>query len=223
MKKRLHDPAIWNKSWFRKLSKDAKLLWLYLCDICDCSGVYDRDDKQACFFLELKTLPYTELAKNLFFFDHTQKVLIIDFCEFQYRLPEKYNEDSNLHKNIINRLIYHKLSFKILEKLKKKPTVGATVGATVNISISKSISKRKEGGAGEEKQFIPPSEKEVIDYFKEKGFTENAAKQCFQGYAINNWIDSQGKKIKNWKQKAIQVWFTEKNRDNKKIERKLVT
>lgn len=216
MKKRLHDPAIWNKSWFRQLSKDAKLLWLYLCDVCDCSGVYDRDDKQVCFFLELKSLPYAELNKNLFFFNHQRKILIKDFCEFQYRLPEKLNEDSNLHKNILNRLNYHKLSFKIIGKLKNVSTVGATVGATVNISISKSISINKNN------TFAPPSVDEVISYFRVNKYKREAAERFYQGYSVACWIDSRGNKIKNWKQKAQHVWFKEENKEPLDIPKRLV-
>ena len=203
MKKRLHDPGIWRKPWFRQLSKDAKLLWQYLCDECDCSGVWERDDKQAMFFLEIKELPFKELNKNLFFFCHQRKILIIDFCEFQYRLPEKFNEDSNLHKNILNRLNYHKLSFKIIDKLKKISTVGATVGATVNISISKSISINKSKNI----TFEPPTIKEVIKYFIDNSYPEELARRCYNGYAEAGWRDSKGNPVRSWKQKAQHVWF----------------
>lgn len=61
-------------------------------------------------------------------------------------------------------------------------------------------------------EFIPPSEKEVIDYFLENGYNLETAKKAFQYYAVANWIDSNGKKIKSWKQKMISVWFKDENR-----------
>jgi hypothetical protein len=213
MKKRLHDQGIWRKPWFRTLTKDAKLLWLYICDECDCCGVWDRDDGQAQFYLGLKELPYIELLKNLFHFCNKRKILVKDFCEFQYCLPEKYKETSNLHKNILNRLIYHKLNFKIIERLKNKPTVAPTVAPTVNISISKSINKSKSKN---KEVFVPPSEEQVKRYFIENGYQELLAVRFFKGYSEANppWTDSQGKEIRSWKTKAQQVWFKPENKNN---------
>jgi hypothetical protein len=68
--------------------------------------------------------------------------------------------------------------------------------------------KRRE----EENNIYIPSEEEVINYFKENGYGIDLAKQVFKGYAVADWHDSRGKKIKNWKQKMIQVWFKEENK-----------
>ena len=38
----------------------------------------------------------------------------------------------------------------------------------------------------------------------------------------SNWVDTNGKKIKNWKQKAINVWFTEENKSNGSSKNELV-
>jgi len=62
------------------------------------------------------------------------------------------------------------------------------------------------------KTFIPPTEDEVKNYFKEQGYKESIAIKMFKSYSVANWIDSKGNKIKNWKQKAINVWFTEENK-----------
>ena len=34
----------------------------------------------------------------------------------------------------------------------------------------------------------------------------------WNGYDVADWHDSQGKQIKNWKQKAYQVWFKDENK-----------
>lgn len=52
----------------------------------------------------------------------------------------------------------------------------------------------------------------IIEYFKEKGYTEETAKKFYDFYSVTNWIDSNGKKVKSWKQKAQSVWFTEENK-----------
>jgi hypothetical protein len=64
-----------------------------------------------------------------------------------------------------------------------------------------------------QKEFLRPTVEEVIHYFTEKGFPESLARRAFDGYEVANWHDSQGKKIQNWKQKMIQVWFKEENRN----------
>lgn len=54
---------------------------------------------------------------------------------------------------------------------------------------------------------IGPTFDEVKSYFKEKGYREDVAKTFFDGYEANEWKDSNQKVIKNWRMKAIQVWF----------------
>ena len=56
------------------------------------------------------------------------------------------------------------------------------------------------------------NENEIIDYFKEKGYSKESAKKFFDFYSVSDWKDSNGKKVINWKQKAQSVWFTEENK-----------
>lgn len=60
--------------------------------------------------------------------------------------------------------------------------------------------------------FIPPLEIDVINYFKENGYSESSAKKAFNYYSTGNWKDSKGTAIKNWKQKMISVWFKDENK-----------
>lgn len=55
--------------------------------------------------------------------------------------------------------------------------------------------------------FIAPTVDDVITYFKEKWYREDIAKKAFDYYDVAWWKDSNGKQIKNWKQKMISVWF----------------
>lgn len=59
----------------------------------------------------------------------------------------------------------------------------------------------------------PPSIQEVVQYFQKNGYKEEVARKAFSYYAENDWKDSQGKKVKNWKQKMVGVWFKDENRD----------
>jgi len=62
------------------------------------------------------------------------------------------------------------------------------------------------------KKFIPPSLDEVKLYFKENGYNEQTAIKAFNSYNVADWHDSKGKQVLNWKQKMINVWFTEENK-----------
>jgi len=64
----------------------------------------------------------------------------------------------------------------------------------------------------QEKKFVPPSKEEVINYFTENQYSKGAAEKAWMGYDVANWIDSNGKIIRNWKQKMIHVWFTDDNK-----------
>lgn len=58
----------------------------------------------------------------------------------------------------------------------------------------------------------PPTLQEVVQFFKEKGFSEHLAARAWSSYDANNWRDSKNQKIVNWKMKMIQVWFREENK-----------
>lgn len=62
--------------------------------------------------------------------------------------------------------------------------------------------------------------KDIIEYFLANGYNEIGAKKFFDYYSASNWIDSNGKEVKSWKQKAQGVWFKDeyKIRSEKQIE-----
>ena len=65
------------------------------------------------------------------------------------------------------------------------------------------------------KAFVPPSMEEVKSFFKEKGYSEDAAKRAFDYYTAMEWKDSSGKPVKVWKGKMIAVWFKPENKIQK--------
>lgn len=52
------------------------------------------------------------------------------------------------------------------------------------------------------KVFVPPTIAEVIEYAKSKGH-EELAQRFFDYFNDGDWIDSQGNKVRNWKQKFL--------------------
>jgi len=59
-----------------------------------------------------------------------------------------------------------------------------------------------------------PDIDEVIKYFLENGFKADAAKNAYKYYNESGWVDSNGKKVLNWKQKMRGVWFRDENKIN---------
>jgi hypothetical protein len=52
--KRFTETTKWREPWFRRLSPAAKLLFLYLTDHCDCTGLIDLDFEAAAFDIGAK-------------------------------------------------------------------------------------------------------------------------------------------------------------------------
>ena len=68
-------------------------------------------------------------------------------------------------------------------------------------------------GAGKQKpSFIPPTNAAVAEYFTEKGYSLDSANKFYDYYSAADWKDRDGNKVKNWKQKAIGVWFRDENK-----------
>ena len=62
------------------------------------------------------------------------------------------------------------------------------------------------------KVFTPPTQIEVENYFLENGYTKESGTKAFEYYHRLNWKDSNNRPVKNWKNKMLSVWFTEKNK-----------
>jgi hypothetical protein len=77
-------------------------------------------------------------------------------------------------------------------------------------------SKVKESKVKErvvQQPFMPPSKIDVTAFFVANGFPEALGVKAFDYYSPD-WVDSNGKKVKNWKLKMKSVWFTEENKQN---------
>lgn len=71
-------------------------------------------------------------------------------------------------------------------------------------------------------KFTPPEIENVISYFQENGYTRESAEKAWQYYTVNNWKDSKGTKVNNWKQKMISVWFKDENKVKKTYKAKML-
>jgi len=73
----------------------------------------------------------------------------------------------------------------------------------------KYVLKRKEAV---KKDFVPPTLEQTIAFFAENSYNKDGATKAFKYYDTKNdkginWVDANGKPVRNWKQKFIANWF----------------
>lgn len=80
----------------------------------------------------------------------------------------------------------------------------------INILCEGNAIKERKGKESKRKEIITINE--VYAYFETNGYKKEAAEKFYNYYSIADWKDSNGKKVKNWKQKAQSVWFKPENK-----------
>jgi len=109
MAKRFTDTEKWKKPFIRSLKAPYKLLWLYICDDCDHSGIWQVDMEVAEIRIgeklnEQKAIEY--FAGKIILLDNGSKWFIPSFVEFQY--PSGLSENNKAHAGIIKNLDKYK-------------------------------------------------------------------------------------------------------------------
>ena len=167
-----------------------------------------RDQTNYCYPIQL--LP--ALARRFNTTLEKMKIVV-----FNYGLFEIENDTFFFSKSLIKRM-------SLYEEKKIKRSLAGKKGneirwQTDRIAIAngsqEEYSKVKESKVKENKktkEFIPPIFEDVKIYFTENGYSIETATKFFNYYKTSDWKDSKGAKVKNWKQKAIGVWFKDENK-----------
>ena len=92
----------------------------------------------------------------------------------------------------------------------------------INKNIDKNIGKDIDKNSTPAQETAPatfkaPTVDDAIAYFIANGYTEDSARRFFSYYDCAGWKDSNGKSVRNWKQKAQAVWFKDENKISKPI------
>ena len=108
----------------------------------------------------------------------------------------------------------------------KLETSKLEIANTIEDNINKKKIIKEENSFKEDKArarekapatFKAPTVEEAIAYFIANGYTEDSARRFFSYYDCAGWKDSNGKSVRNWKQKAQAVWFKDENKISKPI------
>lgn len=212
----------WQDGWFYNLKPLEKLLFIYLCDNCDIAGFieYIPEKYSADTGIDKKTIDtiIKGYQKGIVFSKDRSVLFLINFLRHQKNLP--LSENVPTHRGIIQKFnkysnVFEYQNYKeFIERVSK----GYQYPLGNGNGNGNGNGEGKKGGVGEkgesgkkQKEFSPPTFEEVKNYFIEKGFSPETAKRAYEGYEVADWHDSNGKKIKNWKQKMIQVWHKPEN------------
>lgn len=154
--KRFTETTKWDDPWFIRLPALQKLLWLYLCDRCDASGVIDFCSELAAVQIGAGTLTEESLEAfgNRVLHLPSGKWQIVKFLPFQYGTVDAH---CPAHKPVIrlissNGLQYpiNNLSNRVLDTPKEK---------------NKDKSTEKEEGECEGKPKLVPSPEDIYNAY----------------------------------------------------------
>lgn len=110
--KRFTETTKWQDEWFQELESKHKLFWSYICDQCDCAGVWKVNLKLASFQIG-DTLNASEILTQ--FKGRIEDIgkgrwWIVGFASFQYgTLTEKCAP----HRKVIQVIANHGLSKRV--------------------------------------------------------------------------------------------------------------
>jgi hypothetical protein len=108
MAKRFTDTDKWRKNWFTDLTKDEKLLWVYMLDHCDYAGIYEPNWKLTNFMLDTNFDDFPQsIVKQIEQTNHERRWFISDFIDFQYGVLKM---SSPMHKKVYTTITKYGLS-----------------------------------------------------------------------------------------------------------------
>ncbi len=171
--KRFTDTAKWNDPWFRGLSPLAKLLWSWLLDNCDNSGVIDPDIMLASFQIgdKIEEKHMTELGNRLQRLPNG-KLWIPKFIRFQFG---ELTTESRVHSSVIKLLKIHCIEY---------PIDSLSIGYVKGIDTPKDKDKVKD----KDKEMVGrPSLESIKLQMAKIGLPETEADKFFNYYESNGW------------------------------------
>lgn len=93
--------------WFKRLSGPGKLMFLFLCENCDCAGHWEIDLEDAAerigWNIEVVEQAFKEVARC--YVTDGEFIMLVNFLYYQNNLP--LNPNNNCHKGIMKRLGRH--------------------------------------------------------------------------------------------------------------------
>jgi hypothetical protein len=208
---RLTNADKWTDNWFNGLSPNSKLLFMFLYENCDNSGIYEINKKFMLFLLgfteeELKGAIH-DLKKAYIKSADDSRIWLKNYLKHQKKLP--LSNKNNNHRQIIELL---KQNVNDPTKYKGVKEIEKLIPTDVVVQIEK---PKKERVLRASQKFDKPTVDEILAHMIEKEFTPAQSESS----RFWNWFESNGWRVgknpmKNWKG-AVNSWMAnwyERNR-----------
>ncbi len=201
MAKRFIDTGLFDDDWFMELSKDCKLLWLYMITKCNPAGFITLNNKLCKFQTGIADIKGAlkglqrglEQPKKGLYFVH-------GFLEFQY--PGFPNSRVRQQNSAINELKKHGLwDEENKGALKGLQSPYGTVTVTDNGNDIETEGVGDGRGAPDLTEFLDYAKELCVETKKDWDNWEFTFTSKYEAWVENGWKDGNNKKIKNWKTK----------------------
>jgi len=192
MAKRFIDTGIFDNNWFMNISKDAKLLWIYLLTKCDHAGIIEENPKLIEFQTGIKSYLTVrkELGNSLVTLKEN-KMFIPKFIEYQYTNP--LNSNVKAQESVIKLLSKYDLYDIQNQTVKKEFDNSSATVKDKNKDISKDMVKvmdKDKEGIVKGNHLFENSEFYDIEKFR----TQIESNPKYEKYDIEHYYEV----VKNW-------------------------
>lgn len=202
--KRFTETAKWADPWFRGLPIEAKCLWLWILDNCDCAGIIEIDMGLAEFQIgstKPLTSPLEALGDRVEM--HGSKLFVPKFIRYQY--GDELHFANTAHRGVIRRLEMAKIPCPVRISEKKDQTPLKPLQSPLRGAQDKDKDKDKDlMKASTKKSKEKPNIDEVRAFCKEIELPETDGDATFWKWEGNGWTNG-NKPIKDWKA-TIRSW-----------------
>lgn len=203
-------PGFWDKDECANVSTSALLLYIGMKNFADDQGVIVGNPK----LIKSKVFPQrddvrtdqvnkwiAELLANSFLVQLTYEdklYYVLDFADEKIDKPQPSILPDEAFENIGTEFESNQDHSRTFENIR--------------LGEERKGEERKRKG----KECIArPEFPEFENYFLENGFSSELARKAYDHYG-EEWADARGNPVKNWKQKARTVWFSEENKEKEK-------
>lgn len=203
--KRFTETTKWDKDWYISLPVKHKCLWQFLCDRCDCAGVWEPNFKLATYLvgepIEVKDLH--QMSGRVMKLE-CGKYLIVPFVAFQHGM---LSVDCPTHVPVIRSIEKH-LTIEEMERV--------SIGYHKAVQSLKVKNKGKgkaetlEGGAGETAttpEFAVPTVAEVMAFGSMgANIPADFCRHYHESKEIKvTWFNGYGRLV-DWKKEIVKWW-----------------
>lgn len=205
--KRFSETTKWADPWFRALPIEAKCLWLWILDNCDCAGIIEIDMGLAEFQIAAgKPLasPFEALGDRVQ--KHGSKLFVPKFIRYQY--GEELCFANTAHRGVIRRLELAKIPCPVMIIEKKEQAPPKPLQSPLKGAQDKDKDKDTDKELFTKSNIKNKKEKPTIDevriFCAEIGLLETDGEATFWKWEGNGWTNG-SKPIKDWKA-TIRSW-----------------